>query len=115
MRGVVVGAGLVGLAVARELRERGVDVVVLDRAGVGAGASGVQPGGVRQQWGTRVNCDLAVESVAFYRELGARLGAADAPRLEACGYLFTADGVEALDRLGAGVALQNELGIPSRL
>ena len=61
----VVGAGITGLAVARELRERGVEALVLERSGVGAGASGVQPGGVRQQWGTRVNCLLARDSLAF--------------------------------------------------
>jgi D-amino-acid dehydrogenase len=35
----VVGAGVVGLACAWELRRRGADVVVLERAGVGAGVS----------------------------------------------------------------------------
>jgi D-amino-acid dehydrogenase len=38
-RVVIVGAGVVGLACAWELRQRGADVVVLDRAGVGGGAS----------------------------------------------------------------------------
>ena len=48
----VVGAGVIGLAIARELSRRGASVAVFERTGVGAGASGVQPGGVRQQWGT---------------------------------------------------------------
>src|SRR5438128_2543032 len=64
----VVGAGVVGLAIARELRGRGVRVAVFERSGIGAGASGVQPGGVRQQWGTPVACRLARESAAFYAE-----------------------------------------------
>lgn len=38
-RVAVVGAGMVGLATAWFLRERGVEVTVLDRTGVGAGAS----------------------------------------------------------------------------
>ena len=38
-RVAVVGAGVVGLACAWELRRRGADVVVLDRAGVGGGVS----------------------------------------------------------------------------
>ena len=38
-RVAVVGAGVVGLACAWELRRRGADVVVLERAGVGEGVS----------------------------------------------------------------------------
>ena len=47
----VVGAGITGLSVAWHLLQRGfTGVIVIEKAGVGAGASGVQPGGVRQQW-----------------------------------------------------------------
>ena len=70
---IVVGAGVVGLSVAFHLQELGASVVVVERSGVGAGASGVQPGGVRQQWGTRVNCLLAQESMAFWRDVRERL------------------------------------------
>ena len=115
MRCVVVGAGVVGLAIARELRDRGLDVVVLDRAGIGAGASGVQPGGVRQQWGTRVACRLAVESVAFWRDAGERLDSRVPLTLRRGGYLFVARSAETLARLEANVALQREEGVPSRI
>jgi glycine/D-amino acid oxidase-like deaminating enzyme len=64
----VVGAGVTGLAVARELTTRGVSVAVVERAGIASGASGVQRGDVRQQWGTRVACGLARESFAFWRQ-----------------------------------------------
>ena len=115
MRCVVVGAGIVGLAVARDLRSRGVDVVVVDRTGVGAGASGVQPGGVRQQWGTRVACRLAVESVEFWREADSRLSARVPLTLRRGGYLFAAHSRATLERLDTNVRLQNEEGVPSRL
>ena len=71
----VVGAGVVGLAIARELAGRGARVAVFERAGIGAGASGVQPGGVRQQWGTPIACRLARESAAFYADADERLAA----------------------------------------
>src|SRR3954470_10650009 len=115
MRCVVVGAGVVGLAVARELRQRGAEVVVLDRSGVGAGASGVQPGGVRQQWGTRVACRLAVESVAFWREANHHLAPRVPLTLRRGGYVFAAHGEATLARLEANVRLQNEEGVPSRI
>lgn len=111
----VVGAGVVGLAVARELAGRGRRVTVLEREGIGAGASGVQPGGVRQQWGTNVACRLARESVAFWREVGTRLDARMPLTLRRSGYLFVARSQETLDRLAANVALQNEEQVPSRI
>jgi sarcosine oxidase subunit beta len=115
MRCVVVGAGIVGLAVARELRARGVEVVVVDRTGVGAGASGVQPGGVRQQWGTRVACRLAVESVGFWRETDSRLQSRVPLMLRRDGYLFAAHSTATLAQLEANVRLQNDEGVPSQL
>src|SRR5581483_6903800 len=111
----VVGAGITGLAVARELRSRGVGVAVVEREGIAAGASGVQPGGVRQQWGTRVACRLARESVAFWREVNERLDPRTPLELRACGYLFVAESDDTLERLGTNVDLQNEEGVPSRI
>jgi D-amino-acid dehydrogenase len=45
-RTVVIGAGVIGLACAYELRKRGADVLVLDRGPVGAGASAGNAGWV---------------------------------------------------------------------
>jgi sarcosine oxidase, subunit beta len=111
----IVGAGVTGLSVAFHLAEAGASAIVVERQGVGAGASGVQPGGVRQQWSTRLTCELAREGVAFYRDLPARLGTSIPVRFDACGYLFVAHTAERLDELAESVAMQNELGIPSRL
>jgi sarcosine oxidase subunit beta len=112
---VVVGAGVVGLSVALHLSQRGASVTVLDRIGIGAGASGVQPGGVRQQWGTRVNCLLARESMRFYAEARGLLNMRVDPGFQSCGYLFLAHSDSALVQMRKNVALQNELDIPSRL
>ncbi|HZT16011.1 MAG TPA: FAD-binding oxidoreductase [Gaiellaceae bacterium] len=111
----VVGAGITGLAVARELTARGHGVTVVDKAGIGAGASGVQPGGVRQQWGTRVACRLARESVAFWRDATERLESRLPLVLRTGGYLFVAQSDDTLERLAANVRLQNEEGVPSRI
>jgi sarcosine oxidase, subunit beta len=112
---VVVGAGVVGLSIAFHLAQRGASVTVLDRAGIGAGASGVQPGGVRQQWGTRVNCLLARESMGFYADARELLRMRVDPGFQACGYLFLAHSDHVLARVRENVALQNELDIPSRI
>jgi sarcosine oxidase, subunit beta len=111
----VVGAGISGLSIALHLLERGVSVTVLERAGVGAGASGIQPGGVRRQWSTRANCLMASESYAFYRELPQRFTTRARARFDPCGYVFLADSEVTLAGFAAAVELQNGLGIPSRL
>src|SRR2546423_12036165 len=112
---VVVGAGVVGLSIAFHLAERGASVAVYERTGIGAGASGVQPGGVRRQWGTRVNCLLAAESLRWYADARERLGMRVDPGFRACGYLFLAHSEPALARLQASIELQNGLGVPSRI
>ena len=112
---IVVGAGVIGLSIAWHLLGAGAAVTVVESTGVAAGASGVQPGGVRQQWSTRVSCQLARESAGFYGDFSDRLEARAQPVLERCGYLFVADTEDALRGLADNVSLQNELGIPSRI
>src|SRR5262249_5779143 len=111
----VIGAGIVGLAVAHELNSRGLSVCVFERSGIGAGASGVQPGGVRQQWATSVNCRLARESVDFYADASDRLGSEVPFRLDRCGYLFVADSPAELEQLGENVRIQVAEGVRSRV
>lgn len=112
---IVVGAGVVGLSIALALRTRGAQVVVLERAGVAEGQSGIQPGGIRLQWGTTLNCRLAIESRAWWTTAGERLDGPMTLAFDSCGYLFVAHGEAVLERLTAAVRLQNAAGVPSRV
>ncbi len=112
----VVGAGVTGLSIAFHLSAAGFGpVTVYDRTGIGAGASGVQPGGIRQQWGTAANCAMARDSLGFYESLSERLGVDVDARFDRCGYLFVADHPETLAQLEANVALQRQVGVPSQM
>ncbi len=112
----IVGAGVTGLSIAFHLAERGIGPVsIYERAGIGAGASGLQPGGVRLQWGTEINCRMAQESLVFWRDAQQRLEARVELGWRACGYLWLAHSDAVLDKLRANVELQNTLGIPSRI
>ena len=112
----IVGAGISGLSIAFRLAERDVgSIVVYERDAIGAGASGMQPGGVRQQWSTRLNCLMARDSLAFYARLQERLSPRVDPGFRACGYVFVAHESETVERLREDVATQNAVGIPSRL
>jgi sarcosine oxidase subunit beta len=111
----VVGAGVVGLAIARELGGRGARVAVFERVGIGSGASGVQPGGVRRQWGTPIACRLAAESAEFYLAADEHLRSPVPLGFRRCGYLFLAHSDDMLAHLAANVRVQNDAGVPSRI
>jgi sarcosine oxidase subunit beta len=103
---VIAGAGAIGANIAYRLALCGADEVVLvDRAQVGAGATGKAMGGVRQQFSTAAEVRLARESVSFFRELGADL-------FQPVGYLFLASTEEGLASLEGRAELQRGLGVP---
>lgn len=71
----VVGAGIVGTAVARELAARGVDVALLDRGEVAGESTGLGEGNVLcgdKEAGPEL--ELALAGLAAYDEIEARLG-----------------------------------------
>jgi sarcosine oxidase, subunit beta len=105
---VVAGGGIVGAAVAYHLARAGIsDVVVVERDGVASAASGKPIGGLRAQFSDRLNARLALRSLELYAELGADM---DHRRV---GYLFLLREAADVARFEAGVALQNDVGIPS--
>jgi sarcosine oxidase subunit beta len=110
----VVGAGITGLATAWQLARRGLSVTVFDGRGIGSGATAIQPGGVRQQWGTEIACRMAREAFAFYSDIDEHLTPAVDPHLTPCGYLFVASSQAELDAQLSRLSLQNRLDIPSR-
>ena len=72
---VVVGAGIVGAAVARELAVRGVAVTLLDRGAVSSGTTGLGEGNVLcSDKDAGPELELARAGLAVYGELEARLG-----------------------------------------
>jgi sarcosine oxidase subunit beta len=110
----IVGAGIMGLAIAYQLCRRGLtDVVVIDRGYLAGGASGRNGGGIRQQWSTELNIRLMQESVAICRRFAKELGVNVWFRQG--GYLFLARRREDLARVEKNVALQNRCGVDSRV
>jgi sarcosine oxidase subunit beta len=113
MKVVVVGAGIVGLAAARELGARGAEVVVCEQGTVGSGSTERSAGGIRTQFSTPVNVRLSVESVetwaSFEREFGVDIG------YRRTGYLFLARDEDTAGDFETNVALQRDLGVDSEL
>ena len=74
---VVVGAGIMGLAVAYHLAELGMTkVTVVDRSYLCGGASGRNGGGVRAQWSNEANVRIMQESIRLCREFASKIGRA---------------------------------------
>lgn len=68
---IVVGGGIIGLSIARQLAVRGVEVVVLEQTRIGSGASGAAAGMLAAQVETEEDgpfFDLQVESRRMWRE-----------------------------------------------
>jgi sarcosine oxidase subunit beta len=110
----IVGAGVMGLALAYNLALRGVKrVVVLDANYLAWGASGRNGGGVRQQWSTEMNIRLMQESVelcaGFAKKMGINVW------MRQGGYLFLARTEAARARMEKNVALQNQCDVPTRM
>ncbi len=111
---VIIGAGVIGCAVAYELTKLGLrDVLILDRDYISGGATGRCGAGVRQQWGLEMNCRLAKGSVDMFEGLSEELG--EDIEFEQGGYLVLAWDDETVAQSRRNLELQNRLGIPARL
>ena len=110
---VIVGAGIMGCAIAHALAERGMrDVVVVERDLIGRGATADAAGGVRQQFSTETNVRLATYSVRVWEQFRERFGID--VNLRQQGYLFLLNDPAEEPAFRANLALQNGLGVPSR-
>jgi len=109
----VIGAGITGMSAAWQLSRRGLGVVVVDRVGIGAGATGIQPGGIRTQWASHDSLAMAIESQSFYDRFAEETGTSNDPGLDHCGYCFIASNETTLQVLAEAVREQNELSVPS--
>lgn len=113
-RVVVIGAGIMGLAIAYNLARFGVDrIVVLDAGYLCGGASGRNGGGVRAQWSSETNIRLMRRSIAICDDFATQM------RINVwfrqAGYLFLARSEGRAKQLSDSVALQNEHGLPTRM
>ena len=110
---VVVGGGVIGTSAAFHLAEAGVDVLLLERAELASGSTSKAAGGVRAQFSDPLNIAIGLRSLKAFERFAERPGAEI--DLHRVGYLFLLDREEDVPAFERSVALQNELGVPSRL
>jgi sarcosine oxidase subunit beta len=111
---VVIGGGVMGLSTAYHLAAAGVsDVVLVERDELGSGSTSKAAGGVRAQFSDRVNIELGLRSLRTFETFAE--GFDQEIDLHQVGYLFLLDRPEHVTAFTRNVALQNELGVPSRM
>ncbi len=109
----IVGGGIVGLSIARELRGRGRRVVVFERGGMGEEASGLNGGGVRQQGRLLPEIPLARAAVEMWRTLDADLGRPTGYRRN--GHLYLGENDADMEKLARMRAAEMALGLESEI
>jgi sarcosine oxidase subunit beta len=111
---VVVGGGVVGLSAAYHLARAGVpDVVLVERDELGSGSTSKAAGGVRAQFSDAVNIELGLRSLRTFETFADTFG--QEIDLHQVGYLFLLERPEHVTAFERNVALQNEIGVPSRM
>jgi sarcosine oxidase subunit beta len=111
---VIVGGGVIGTSIAFHLAEAGVEgVLLLERDALASGSTSRAAGGVRTQFSDELNIRIALRSIAAFEAFGERPGwEID---LHQVGYLFLLTTAEQVETFERSIALQNSLGVPSRL
>ncbi|WP_433135635.1 NAD(P)/FAD-dependent oxidoreductase [Actinomadura nitritigenes] len=110
---VVIGGGVMGTSIAFHLAEAGVRVVLAERDELGSGSTCKAAGGVRAQFSDEVNIRLGARSLEAFARFRERPG--QEIDLHRVGYLFLLSRPEDVAAFEESVALQNGLGVPSRM
>jgi len=113
---VIIGGGISGVAIGYFLLKNGAkNVVIIERDYLTAGATGRCGAGIRQQWGTELNCLMSKFSCEFFENAGSHLQYSSDIEFHQGGYLMLISTEKELEQTKKNIAVQNSLGIDSRL
>ena len=110
---VIIGGGVSGLTIGYQLCLRGMtNILIVEKSYIGSGASGRNGGGVRAQWTTKENIQIAKESIEDFRRLSKELGYNIWFRQG--GYFFLAENEKQVEILKNNVKFHNANGVRTR-
>jgi sarcosine oxidase subunit beta len=111
---VIVGGGVMGASIAFHLAEAGVpDVLLLEKAQLASGSTSKAAGGVRAQFSDPVNIALGARGLDAFEDFPRRPG--QEIDLHQVGYLFVLTDPQQVTVYEESVALQNQMGVGSRM
>lgn len=110
---VIIGGGISGCSIAYNLAKKGVkNIVVLEKRFLASGATGRCGAGIRQQWGTEMNCRLSMESIKFFETANEELDYDGDIEFKQGGYLLVSSTEKEDIQFKKNTELQKSLGIP---
>jgi len=113
---VVIGGGISGVAIAYNLAKKGVkNVVLLEKGYLASGSTGRCGAGIRQQWGTEMNCRISKLACELFERANEELEYDGDIEFHQGGYLIFSSTEREHEQFKKNVALQNSLGIKSKL
>ena len=113
---VIIGGGISGVSIGYFLIKHGAkNVVILERDYLAAGATGRCGAGIRQQWGSPLNCIMTKFSCEFFENAVDELQFDGDIEFHQGGYLMLVTTEKELAQTKENIVLQNSLGIDSKL
>ncbi len=106
---VIIGGGVTGCSLAYMLAKKGIDVVVVEKNYLSSGATGACGAGIRQQWSTKENTELAIKSIKIFESLSTKLG--QDIELRQGGYLIAVHDAKEMKQAEKNVNMQRSLGL----
>ena len=106
---VIIGGGVTGCSLAYKLSKKGLDVCLFEKSYLSSGATGCCGAGIRQQWSTRENAELAKKSIELFEKLSKTLNYDI--ELRQGGYLIAVHDEEEMRQAEKNVEMQRSLGI----
>src|SRR5512136_2938136 len=106
---VIIGGGVNGCSLAYRLAKKKLSVVVVEKNYLSSGATGACGAGIRQQWSTRENASLAIQSVKIFEQLSKDLG--QDIEFRQGGYLIAVHDEKEMKQAEKNVRMQRSLGL----
>ena len=106
---IIIGGGINGCSLAYYLSKKNMDVVLFEKNYLTSGATGSCGAGIRQQWSTKENTKLAIDSVKIFEKLSKELGMDIEFRQG--GYLVAIHDKKEMKQSEKNVEMQRSLGL----
>ena len=113
---IIIGGGISGVSIGYFLLKHGArNVVIIERSHIAAGATGRCGAGIRQQWGSPLNCIMSKFSCEFFETAIDELEYTGDIEFHQGGYMMLVTTEKELAQTKENITLQNSLGIDTKL